>query len=113
MGPFHQVGIAFATAAAAWVNALWLGYLLWRGGHLRFEVRLKRFAFRMALTCVGTVILLKSLQALVQPLLLRGEFVRDISVAGLVSFGLVGFLILSHFMGAFRLNDFKLMFMAR
>jgi len=113
MGTFHQVGIAFATAAAAWVNALWLGYLLWRGGHLRFEARLKKFSSRIALTCVGTVILLKSLQVLIHPLLLRGELIRDLSVIGLVSFGLIGFLILSHFMGAFRFNELKLMFRAR
>ena len=71
---FHQVGIAFATAAAAWVNAILLGYLLWRQGHLTFEARLKKFASRMTLTCGGTVVLLKALQSLVHPLLLRGEF---------------------------------------
>ncbi len=113
MGTFQQVGIAFATAGAAWVNALWLGYILWRQGYLRFEVRIKKFAFRIAFTCVGTVVLLKGLLSLIHPLLARGELVRDLSVVGLVVLGLLGFFILSHILGAFRFNDFKLMFSAR
>jgi putative peptidoglycan lipid II flippase len=111
MGSFHQVGIAFASAA--WVNAFWLGYLLWRQGHLRFEDRIKRFAVRMTLACGGTIVLLKLLQYVVHPFLSRGELVRDISIAGLISFGLLGFLFLSHLMGALRFNDLKLMFSSR
>lgn len=113
MGSLQQVGIAFATAAAAWVNALCLGFLLWRKGFLCFEVRLKRFASRMLFTCGATVLLLKSLQFMFQPYLGRGELLRGLSVAGLVVFGLVGFLLLSHLMGALRFNDLKLMFSGR
>ncbi len=113
MGTFHHIGIAFATAAAAWVNAILLGYLLWRQGHLTFEAHLKKFASRMILSCGGTIVLLKALQSLLHPLLLEGEFLRDLSVAGLVSFGLLGFLILSHVMGALRFNELKLMFSSR
>lgn len=113
MDSYHQVGIGFATAAAGWVNALLLGFILWRQGHLKFEVRLKKFASRMVLTCGGTVVLLKSLQFLFQPLLLSGEFLRDLSITGLISLGLMGFLLLSHFMGAMKFNDLKHMFFAR
>lgn len=113
MGTFHQIGIAFATAAAAWVNAILLGYFLWRQGHLTFEVRLKKFASRMILSCGGTIILLKALRSLLQPLFLEGELLRGLSVAGLVGFGLLGFLILSHVMGALRFNELKLMFSSR
>lgn len=111
MGSFHQVGIAFATAAAGWVNACLLGYILWRQGHLHFDRRLKKFASRMMLTCGGTILLLKCLQFLVQPLLLRGELMRDLSVTGLVSLGLLGFLLLSHLMGAMKFHELKHMFM--
>ncbi len=113
MGTYHQIGIAFATAGAAWMNAFWLGFLLWRQGHLHFEERLKKFAGRMAFTCGGTVVLLKGLQTLVHPLLMHGELIRDLSVAGLISFGLLGFLFLSHFMGALKFNELKLMFSSR
>lgn len=113
MGSFHQVGIAFATAAAAWVNAMWLGYLLWKQGHLHIEARLKKFTSRMLLTCGATVILLKTLQFIIHPLLLRGELIRDLSVIGLVSFGILGFLFISHFMGAFKMSELKLMFASR
>ena len=113
MGTFHQVGIAFATAGAAWVNAIWLGYLLWRQGYLRFEDHLKKFSSRMALTCGGTIILLKSLQFLIHPFLVRGELVRDLSVIGVVGLGFLGFLFLSHFMGVLKFNELKLMFSSR
>ena len=113
MNTFHQVGIAFATAAAAWVNAVLLGYLLWRQGYLNFEVRLRKFASRMVLTCGGTIILLKALQSLLHPLLIGGEIVRSLSVAGLIGFGLLGFLVLSHIIGALRFNELKLMFSSR
>ena len=113
MGTFHQVGIAFATAMAAWVNALWLGYLLWRQGHLLIEDRLKRFGSRMILTCVSTVILLKALQFSLHPFLLGGEFMRGLVVLGIVSGGLFGFLLLSHVIGALKFHDLKLMFSAR
>lgn len=113
MGTWHQVGIAFATAAAGWVNAGLLGFLLWNQGHLFLEARLKKFIFRMVFTCTATVVLLKSLQFVIHPFLLEGEFVRDLSVAGLVSVGLLGFLFLSHFMGALKFNELKLMFSSR
>jgi putative peptidoglycan lipid II flippase len=113
MGTFHQIGIAFATAAAAWVNAFWLGYLLWKQGHLVFEDRLKKFISRMLLACGCTIVLLKGLQFFIQPLLLQGEFVRDLSIAGLISFGIIGFLTLSHIIGALRFHDLKLMFSSR
>ncbi|MBS0272327.1 MAG: murein biosynthesis integral membrane protein MurJ [Proteobacteria bacterium] len=113
MGTYHQVGIAFATAAAAWVNASLLGFLLWYQGHFTFEIRLKKFMSRMALTCVGTIILLKSLRSLFYPFFLEGEITRSLSVIGLVSFSLVGFFLLSHFIGALRFNELKLMFSSR
>ena len=74
------------------------------GGHLRFEARLKKFASRMVLTCVGTVVLLKSLQSLIHPLLLRGELVRDLSVAGLVTGGFIGFFILLPYYGSLSIQ---------
>lgn len=113
MGSLHQVGIAFATAAAAWVNAIWLGYLLWKQGYLRFDARLRKFTLRILLTCGGTILLLKGLQFIFYPLLLSGELVRSLVVTGLVGGGLLGFLLLSHLMGAFKFQDLKLMFSSR
>ena len=113
MGTFHQVGIAFATAAAAWVNAILLGYFLWYQGFFNFQVRLKKFASRMALTCVGTVLLLKALQFVLYPLLFEGDVIKSLSVIGLVILGFLGFLLLSHFLGALRFHELKLMFSSR
>lgn len=113
MGSLHQVGIGLATAAAGWINALLLGYILWRQGYLCFDPRLKKFASRMILSCGGMVVLLKFLQFLVQPLLSRGELMRDLSITGLISFGILGFLFLSHYIGAMRFHDLKHMFFAR
>ena len=113
MGSFHQVGIAFATAAAAWVNAFWLGFTLWRQGYLFFDNRLKKFVGRMILTCTGTILLLKALYLMVAPLFLNGEIIRSFIVAGLVTLGILGFIVFSHFMGALRFQDLKFMFSVR
>jgi putative peptidoglycan lipid II flippase len=113
MGSLHQVGIAFATAAAAWVNAFWLGFVLWRRGYLLFDSRLKKFIARMILTCTGTVFLLKTLYLILAPLFLNGEIIRSFIVVGLVSLGLVGFIFLSHFIGALKFQELKFMFSVR
>ena len=113
MGTFQQVGIAFATAAAAWVNALLLGYLLWRRKYFTFESHLKKFSTRMLLACAGTAVLLQVSQYLIQPLAFEGAFLRGLSVAGLVLIGLFGFLSLSHLLGALKLNELKSMFLSR
>jgi peptidoglycan biosynthesis protein MviN/MurJ (putative lipid II flippase) len=110
MDSFHQVGIAFATAAAGWTNAFLLGGILWYKKHISFDHHLKKFISRMVLTCGGTVVLLKVLQFVLQPLLLKGELVRSLSVTGLVSFGLFGFLLLAHLMGAMKFKELKHMF---
>jgi len=113
MGIYHQVGIAFATAIAAWVNAILLGYFLWRRGYFLFEDHLKKFVSRMLLSCAGTTALLRLALFLFQPLDLEGAFVRGLSVAGLVAIGLFGFLSFSHLMGVMRFNELKYMFSSR
>ncbi len=113
MGTYHQVGIAFATAIAGWTNALLLGYLLWHQGHFNFQASLRRFALRMSFTCIGTLILFKGLHFVFNPFLAAGDFLRIVSVIGLIGFGLTGFMLLSHFMGALRFNELKLMFSER
>ncbi len=110
MGAYHQVGIAFATAASAWMNALCLGYLLWRQGHFVFEKRLIHFGSRMLATCGGTVVLLKSMAVMAQPFFAGGELERGSVVVGLLGVGVCGFLVFSHYMGAIRFHDLKLMF---
>lgn len=110
MDTYHQVGIAFATAIAAWSNAFCLGYILWRKGHLVFENRLVHFLNRMAITCGSTVILLKALQFCLQPLFLEGDWARAGMAISLLSAGICGFLILSHLLGALRFGELKLMF---
>lgn len=113
MGTLQQVGIALATAFAAWVNAFLLGFLLWRQGYFNFQARLKKFSFRMALTSVATIGLFKMLLFFFYPLFDAGDFLRSLSILGLVSMGLLGFLILSHVMGALRFGDLKIMFAKR
>lgn len=113
MGSLHQVGIAFATAVAAWVNALWLGYLSWREGYLVFEPHLKKFMGRMVLTCGGTISFLKGLQFIATPFLFSGQLTRSLVVLALVGCGLLCFLLLSHLIGAFKFHELKLMFLSR
>jgi hypothetical protein len=83
---------------------------LWRQGHLSFDHSLKKFISRMLVTCGGTIVVFKSFQALLQPLFIEGELIRDLSVTGLVAAGFLSFLLLAHMMGAMKFHELKLMF---
>jgi putative peptidoglycan lipid II flippase len=51
MGPLGHVGIALATALAAWVNAGLLGWILHRRGHWLADERLRRRVPRIMVSC--------------------------------------------------------------
>jgi putative peptidoglycan lipid II flippase len=53
MIPLRHVGLALATAISAWVNALALGVILRRRGHLTFDARLIRAVVRGALAAAA------------------------------------------------------------
>lgn len=107
MGPLKQIGIALATAAAAWVNALFLGYLLWRKGHLIIEKRLLMFFPRLLIVCFGTGVVLKGVKQIFTPFYSGGEFARASAVMALVIIGLVAFFVQAYLLKIARFDDYK------
>ena len=105
-----HAGIALATALAAWLNAIVLGVVLLRRGHLSFDARLRRRAPRIvaAAALMGAVVFWGT-EWLAAPLA-GTEGSRVVALAALVAVGLVAFALLARILGAFRLDDVKAAF---
>lgn len=70
IGPLEHVGIALATALSNWLNALLLGVILRRRGHLVLDERLRRRTGRLLLAAAamaGVLVVLPPLLALLPP----------------------------------------------
>jgi putative peptidoglycan lipid II flippase len=93
MRPLAHVGIALATSAAGWVNALGLLIVLIRRGHFRFDRRARRNLPRIAAAALGMGIVLRlllfaSASALAGPPLLRIAALAGLVIAGFAVFAL-------------------------
>ncbi len=115
MGPFRHVGIAAATAAAAWLNAGLMAWVLKGRGHLAPDGRLKG---RLAKTLLATAIMAGVLvfgqwwlDGFISWRVLAsgtaGEASRIWALAALVGAGLVTFALAAQATGAARLADIK------
>lgn len=91
MGPFAHVGIALASAAAAWLNALLLARGLARRGHFAFDERLKRRLPRAIGASLAMALLLAGLQLVMAPWLDGVPSLRALALAVLVTAGVAGF----------------------
>lgn len=110
MGTFQQVGIAFATAVAAWVNAILLAVTLYRQGHLVFTSRMVTFLSRSALSCVLTAFVVLTTSSWMSPYLAGGEIQRTATVFALVLAGVGCFVVCAHMTGAMRFGYLRNMF---
>ncbi|MDJ0949988.1 MAG: murein biosynthesis integral membrane protein MurJ [Alphaproteobacteria bacterium] len=91
--PLAHVGIAVATAVAAWVNAGLLGMTLVRRGHLHGDSRLFRRLPRIVLAAAVMAGLLLPLQAVLAGPLAADVLQRAGAMAVLVVFGVVVFAV--------------------
>lgn len=103
MGPLAHAGLALATAAAAWVNAGALCWILIRRGHLRLDGGVLSRCARMALAALAMAGALYGLSAALEAPLARAPWVAlptliGISLAGMALYGGFGSLL-----GAFSL----------
>jgi len=96
-----QVGIALATALAAWVNAGLLGFRLHREGFLRPDARLKRRLPRIVLASVLMGVGLWLLQPWLAPL------PQSLALAVLVLAGGTVFAALAQLSGAMALGELR------
>jgi putative peptidoglycan lipid II flippase len=99
--PLAQVGIALATALAAWLNAGLLGWRLRRAGFLRPDARLKRRLPRIVLVSL----LMGGVLWLLQPWL--APLPQSLALAVLVVAGGTVFAALAQLSGATALREVK------
>jgi putative peptidoglycan lipid II flippase len=106
---WHHVGIAAATAAAAWVNASFLAATLSRRGHFKLDSQLRWRLPRMLASC-----LLMS-AVLVSGLFLTGDFflettphaLRILALLALVGAGVLTYFSAAQFLGAMTVGELR------
>jgi putative peptidoglycan lipid II flippase len=107
MGPFKHVGIAMATAASSWLNALLLAYVLHRRGHLAPDDRLARRLPRIFLASLGMAAALALALGPLAAGLAGATWERALALAVLVAGGMAVFGVLAVVLGAARPGDLK------
>jgi putative peptidoglycan lipid II flippase len=99
--PLAQVGIALATALAAWLNAGLLGAGLHREGFLQPDARLKRRLPKIVLASLAMGVALWLLQPWLAPL------PQSLALAVLVVLGAAVFAVLAQLSGALVLAEIR------
>ncbi len=97
-----HVGVALATALAAWFNALALAWLLARRGQLVLDRRLRRRAPRLLAATLLMALLLWAAQALFWPVAPPG---RLFALAGLVALGGLGYFAAAQALGVLDMRE--------
>jgi putative peptidoglycan lipid II flippase len=105
--PLAHVGVAMATSAAGWINALLLIHLLRRRGQFALDPRARRTLPRMALASLGMGAVLLALEPLLAPAFAGALGLRLGALAILVGAGLVAFAALAVALGALPWGEVK------
>jgi putative peptidoglycan lipid II flippase len=108
--PFGHIGIALATAAAAWINATALGCILWKDGFLKFNQTLRYFFPRLLIACAIMLIGLEIAKSQLIFLMGGNTFERLTALCLLVLGGLTAFILLARLTGALNLKELRLQF---
>ena len=102
-----HVGIALATAVAAWFNAGFLASILVRRGHLEIDRRLRRGFPRLVLATAAMAAALWWANGQLASMLAGGDGWSIVGLAILVCGGAAVFAVLAVITGAVRLADLK------
>lgn len=108
--PLQHVGIALATAIAAWGNVAILGYLLHRKKFLSLDGRLIKFSIGLSFSSITTALLLWVLKPYMMGFILAGGLERVMSVTLLVGSGLIMFISSARFIGILSFKELKKQF---
>ena len=95
-----HVGLALATALAAWLNAGLHAVGLWRGGHWQIDARLRRSVLGMLAAAAGLALLLWGMDVVLAGWFAGGLGEKVLALALLVVGGLVGYGVLAQVAGA-------------
>lgn len=107
MQPLGHVGLALATALAAWLNAGWLCVALVRRGHLTFDDRVKARAGRIVIASLIMTAALVGGASLLESPLAGGEMERGSALAALVLVGVAVYAVAVFLVRAADLNDLR------
>jgi putative peptidoglycan lipid II flippase len=107
MGPMGHVGLALATAIAAWLNAGLLAWMLVRRGHWLADDRLRQRLPQGVLATGGLAVgLWLAVRWLAEPL--AGSGVERIgTLAAVVAGGLVFYAALAHMLGVIKFGEIR------
>jgi putative peptidoglycan lipid II flippase len=91
MGPYAQVGLAFATSVGVWVNFVLLTWFAMRAGFMSFDTRLKNSVMKLAVAAIA----LAAALALAAPPVIRicASFAGLRHVAALLALAVLGGLV--------------------
>jgi putative peptidoglycan lipid II flippase len=107
MGPLAHVGLAAATVASQWLNAILLMVVLIRRKHFRADLRLRKRVPRIVMASVIMGLIILALQAQLKPQL-SGSLIDQISALALIVFGgMVVYGIASQMFGAANWREVK------
>ena len=101
------VGIALSTAAAAWVNAGALYWVLRRRGHFAVDRRLRRNVWRLVAASAVMAAVLAGVDQLIASWLDAGSVARVVALAALIAAGGGAYLVAAYALRAFSLADLK------
>lgn len=105
-GPLGHVGMALATAIAAWANVAVLAVLLARRGYFTTDARFRAKAPRILAACLVMAGVLWGARQALWPLA-QGQLAAVAALAGLVAAGGLAFLAAAQLLGALSLAEIK------
>jgi putative peptidoglycan lipid II flippase len=106
-----HIGIAIATATAAWVNATLLGLTLQRRGFYRPDERIRSRLPRILLASLLMGAILMAAFYYLRPLFEGGYalWLRALVLLGLVALGGISYFLLAHLTGAMKIAEMRAM----
>lgn len=103
--PFHHVGLAFGTALAAWVNALYLLIKLKKNSHFQIDERLWNRSSRILFSALGMMLVLGGSASWLGPILLIPSLTQVIVLIFLIILGIITYGLLGTLTRAFNLKE--------
>lgn len=105
--PLAHVGIALSTALAAWVNAFFLGGILWYRDTFRLEVAFWSMLKRLSFCCLLMASFLIGALYATQEFSLEGTLERSLILVFFVGGGISCFIGSACFMGLIQVNKWR------